>query len=59
MGVRLLTWVFAAESRATVIIVEHIGGEGSFNFVAVSVFDYLSFGLLLLSFLGVSLAWAS
>jgi len=59
MGVRLLTWVFAAEGGATVIIVEHIGGKRSFNFVAVGVFDDLPFSLLLLCFALFTFAWAA
>lgn len=43
--------MLGAESRAAVIIVEHIGGERSFDFVAICIFDNFSFGLLLLSFL--------
>lgn len=48
-GVDALTRVLGAESRAAVIIVEHIGGERSFDFVAICIFDNFSFGLLLLT----------
>ena len=41
------------------IIVEHIGGKRSFNFVAVGVFDDLPFGLLLLCFALFTFAWAA
>lgn len=44
-------WVFSAECRASVIIVEHICRERSLKFVPVGILDYLLFGLLLLLFL--------
>ena len=53
-----LTWVLEAEGRASVVIVEHVGGEGSLELISLSVLDNLLFGLLFL-FLLSAFAWAA
>ena len=43
--------MLSSESRSSVIIVEHVGGEWPLKLVPVGVFDHFLFGLLLLLFL--------
>ena len=47
-----LTRVLSSECRPSVIVIEHVGGEGSLELVPVGILDHLLFGLLLLLFLG-------
>ena len=56
---RKLTWVLSSESRASVIIVEHVGGEGSLEFVPVGILDHFFLGLFLLLLLGLAFGRAA
>jgi len=44
--------VLSSECRPSVIVIEHVGGEGSLELVPVGILDHLLFRLFLLFFLG-------
>lgn len=48
-----------AEGGAPVIIVKHVGGEGSLELISIGVLHHLLFGLLLLLLLGEAFCGAA
>ena len=51
--------MFGPKSWASVIIVEHVGREGSFEFIPVGVLHHFLFSLLFLLFFGLCFARAA
>ena len=59
ISLRRLTGVLLPERGSSVIVVEHIGGEGPLELISVGVLDHLLFGFLLLLFLGCGFSRAA
>ena len=46
IGNGILTWVFSSQDRSPVVVVQHVGGKGSLQFIAVCIHKNLFLRLL-------------